>query len=85
MGMLVGDWLTFDFRSSCAMQTIRYPVLYCMDKRRACSELDMADGGYDVVQTYVTGMKFEQYLVHDGFEMHYSLKFFRRDKDIWTS
>lgn len=84
--MHVGDWLTFDFQSSeLPMQTIRYPVLYCRDKRRACCELDITDGGYDVVQTYVTGMKFGQYLVHDGFKMHYSLKFFRRDKDTWTS
>ena len=84
--MHVGDWLTFDFQSSryTNMRTIRYPVLYCMSRRRRCCELDMADG-YVVRQTYVAAMKFEKYLVHDGFEMHYSLKFFRRDKDRWES
>ena len=87
MGMHVGDELTFEFYSSryTNVQVIRYPVLYCINKRRVCSEFDTAYDGCNVKQTYVAAMKFEQYLTHDGFEGHYCLLFFRRDKDIWVS
>jgi len=85
MGLNIGDWLTFDFHDSrCThAQIIRYPILYRMSKRRSCSELDTADGGYDVIQTYVAGMKFETYVTHKGYPGHYSLHFFGVRSDIW--
>lgn len=82
MGLNIGDWLTFEFKGSGRMRTVRYPILYQMSKRRTCSELDTADGGYDVIQTYFAGMKFGTYLTHKGYPGHYSLYFFCKE-DIW--